>query len=821
MAAAGFSTVQAVRATAAANALGVEQEKTLEALGIAEAAEAEQRELRKTAEQRKVEADRMSAKLLQANNELAHNLYVSKIFQATAHLGLEDHAKAQDVLASISPELHNWETRYLSQVAHGTPLTIAVSGDLVRAPRFSPDGKWIVAGSDQGVVRFWDADSGKERKAFQIHEAGYFVDLAISPSGDRVASFATDEVKVWDPQTGQVQLTLQTVGRLGFSPDGARLITSGENGDGTGKIKVWNVRDGELLTSIERKFCWQAVFSPDGKSLVAGSGEGEIGHSRLTVWDATTGEERFSVDAGPLVYGIAWSPDGDTIASGGAIGSIKLWDAQSGELRHSIKAHVRGKINSLEFSPDANWLVSGGDDKTVKIWNAETGELNLTLKGHRHQVAPVSFSPDGSRIVSGSNVVPGNANDTTAKVWELVTRKRPRVITAHEGEWVHALNFDTDATRMVSGGSDHSVRVWDVVTGNLIRSLQGHEGWVNDVAFAPDGTSVFSCSVDGSIRIWDLNGETSDELQLGSSVSCIALNPDGTKLASGSDAGTVVVWDTENWTRVLTLRHAPHVHALAWSRAGNLLASGSRVDRDDTASIKIWDAAKGAEIVTIPTRTFQVNGLAFSPDRKRIVGCGVASNFKIWDVETGEELVDFRGHQSQISDVLFSSDGSRAISASADETVRIWDAQTGENLLTLDELPAGYHSSLALSPDNRWVCCGTYSRLKLWDAPLISAEANRNSYEPWAEDAAIRKHHVPIWHRREAERSEQEEDWFAARFHLSKLISDAPADQELSNRLKKAESAYNEVATESRLLYRRRSESSNGAGEVAVSRASR
>ena len=576
--AACFSTVQAVRATNAARALGVEQKKTLEALGIAEAAEAEQRELRKTAEERKVEADRMSAKLLKANEELAHNLYVSKIFQATAQLGLGDHAKAQDVLASIPPELHNWETRYLSQVAHGTPLTITVSGDLIRAPRFSPDGKWIVAGSDKGVVRFWEADSGEERKAFQIHEAGYFGDLAISPSGDRIASFAAGEVKVWDARTGQVQLTLPTVGRVAFSPDGARLITSGENGDGTGKIKVWNVRDGELLTSIEREFCWRAVFSPDGKSLVAGSGEGEIGHTRLTVWDSATGEERLSVEAGPLVYSVSWSPDGNTIASGGARGSIKLWDAQSGELKHSIEAHLRGAVTSLDFSPDAKWLVSGGDDKTIKIWKAETGRLNQTLKGHRQKVEPVSFSPDGSRIVSGSSVVPGRSEETTAKVWELVTRKRPRVITAHEGEWVRALNFDADATRIVSGGSDHLVQIWDVVTGNLMRSLQGHEGWVNDVCFAQDGTSVFSCSVDGSIRVWTLDPGTSKEtLDLGAPVNCIGLNPDGTKLASGSDAGTVVVWDTENWDRILTLNHAPHVHSLAWESGWGLV--GQRESR--------------------------------------------------------------------------------------------------------------------------------------------------------------------------------------------------------------------------------------------------
>ena len=127
-----------IRATTAARALRFEQAKTLSALDKAERAEAVQRELRATAEERKSEVERASAQILKANRDLSHSLYVSKVHQSTAQIRLGDHTKAQEVLASIRPEQRKWESRYLSQVAQGTSLTLSVADDSVRMPRFSP-----------------------------------------------------------------------------------------------------------------------------------------------------------------------------------------------------------------------------------------------------------------------------------------------------------------------------------------------------------------------------------------------------------------------------------------------------------------------------------------------------------------------------------------------------------------------------------------------------------------------------------------------------------------------------------------------------------
>ena len=507
--------------------------------------------------------------------------------------------------------------------------------------------------------------------------------------------------------------------------------------------------------------------------------------------DANNGDVKFAVEAGPLVYDVAWSPDGKTLASGGARGFVKLWDAESGEFKNSIKAHTRGGIKSLEFSADGKWLASGGDDKRVKIWNRYTGRLNQTLEGLPDGVDPVSFSPDGSRVVGGvTRMVP----NMPAKVWNLVTPKQPMAIVAHEGHWVRSVAFDANATRIVSGGTDHAVQLWDPVTGRELNTLIGHDGWVMGVAFAPDGQSILSCSADKSIKIWNAESALCEQtLELNDPVNCIDWQPNGKRFVSGSDGGILVIWDTQNYESISTMEHEPEVYSVAWSPDGKLLASGSRVGRDSEqpASIKIWNASTGAEILTIKTRSRQVNDLAFSPDGKRVVGCGIASNFKIWDVATGEELVDCRGHEGQIGAVAFNSDGSRVISVASDETVKIWDAATGENLLTLDEVPVGNHTSLALGSDDRRICCGTFSMLKIWDAPNTEepdpASLGKRKYKPWVEDAAVRLHHVPKWHREEATRAEQEKDWFAATFHLRQLLQIEPEDEAINRRLEEAE----------------------------------
>jgi WD40 repeat protein len=156
-----------------------------------------------------------------------------------------------------------------------------------------------------------------------------------------------------------------------------------------------------------------------------------------------------------------------------------------------------GSVTSVAFSPDGTRIVSGSYDETIRIWDAKTGEEVVEpLKGHTSLVASVAFTPDGTRIVSGSS-------DKTIRVWDAKTGEE--VVEPLQGHTslVLSVAFTPDGTRIVSGSYDKTIRVWDAKTGDeVVGPLTGHSSFVTSVAFSPDGTRIISGSYDETIRIW-------------------------------------------------------------------------------------------------------------------------------------------------------------------------------------------------------------------------------------------------------------------------------------------------------------------------------
>ena len=152
-------------------------------------------------------------------------------------------------------------------------------------------------------------------------------------------------------------------------------------------------------------------------------------------------------------------------------------------------------VTSVAFSPDGTRIVSGSHDNTLKVWDAQTGQETLTLTGLHDPDSSVAFSPTGTRIVSGSH-------SNTLKVWDAQTGQEALTLTGHE-ESVHSVAFSPDGTRIVSGSYDDTLKVWDAQTGQETLTLTGHKTTVCGVAFSPDGTRIASSSVDGTIKVWD------------------------------------------------------------------------------------------------------------------------------------------------------------------------------------------------------------------------------------------------------------------------------------------------------------------------------
>jgi WD40 repeat protein len=277
------------------------------------------------------------------------------------------------------------------------------------------------------------------------------------------------------------------------------------------------------------------------------------------------------------VWSVAYSPNGQTLASGSWDNTIKLWNVKTGNLLQTLTGHSKD-INSVAYSPDGQTLASASNDNTIKLWNVKTGNLLQTLEGHSYSVNSVAYSPDGQTLASASG-------DTTIKIWDVKTGNLLQTLSGHS-IWVNSVAYSPDGQTLASGSGDTTIKIWDVKTGNLLQTLSGHSIWVNSVAYSPDGQTLASGSWDNTIKIWDV--KTGNLLQTlpGHSiwVNSVAYSPDGQTLASGSDDKTIKLWNVKTGNLLQTLTgHYILVWSVAYSPDGQTLASGS-----SDKTIKIW-----------------------------------------------------------------------------------------------------------------------------------------------------------------------------------------------------------------------------------------
>ena len=239
---------------------------------------------------------------------------------------------------------------------------------------------------------------------------------------------------------------------------------------------------------------FKIAYAPDGNRLAFA---GDIG---VLIYDAQTGEEfrRFKhtdVYGRANVYGIAFSPDGSTLASGSEDETIRLWDVATGEPKGVLTGHA-AQVFSVVFSPDGGTLASGSGDGRVRLWDGITGEYLKNLTGHgQRAVYSLAFSPDGSTLAC--------ATYRGVKFWDTTTGQ---ATTSFAGDEVESIAYSPDGTTLASSGSGPgpTIRLWDVAAGIHKQTLTDR-GWIKSVVFSPDGSILASGSLSGRVILWDLH----------------------------------------------------------------------------------------------------------------------------------------------------------------------------------------------------------------------------------------------------------------------------------------------------------------------------
>jgi WD40 repeat protein len=292
----------------------------------------------------------------------------------------------------------------------------------VYAVAFSPDSKRLAScgGTSRapGEVMLWDVATGNQVAEFQGHYGAVFC-LALSPDGKLLASGGDDQTaRLWDLATAKPLRTLaghtQGVWAVAFSPDSTTLAA----GDYDGIIRLWDVGSGTARAMLQPTRSEKLppirslVFTPDGQTLISGTGAGTGGPSEVMLWDVATGKERSRFAVPGTLFAVALSPDGVTLASAGSTGKsgqLKLWDLATGKERATFRGHT-SSVSSVAFSPDGQTLVSASYDHTVKVWEVPSGQLRST-RANDHMMRAIAFAPDGKLIASGSL-------DKTVRLWD-------------------------------------------------------------------------------------------------------------------------------------------------------------------------------------------------------------------------------------------------------------------------------------------------------------------------------------------------------------------------------------------------------------------
>ena len=503
-------------------------------------------------------------------------------------------------------------------------------------------------------------------------------EIAYSPDGTRLAVASSIGIWMYDAQTYEERSFTTEENRLWFSPDWRTRVSSKYDAHNNESIiSLWDWNTGERLHTLTEHAgqVGSVVFSPDGQTLlIISRGDSNAGPD-VYLWDANTGERLHTFTGYTGRSGSAvFSPDGQTLLIyigrySNEAPDVYLWDANTGERLHTLTEHT-SQIRNAVFSPDGQTLATNGhSDGSIYLWNVEIGILQHTLIADTVRVFDISFSPDGQTLVSS------NYDGENVHLWDVKTGTVRQTLTRNRfyTYGIQSVLFSPDG-QTLAGAGYNEVPLWNVKTGELLLSLSGHKGWINDVSFSPDGQMLASASSqDGTIRFWDVNTGVHRQTLTG---------------------------------------HAPVSFLLSFSPDGQTLASGSG------RYIYLWDMNTNTLRQTVNAYTVLLRGISFSPDGQTIacVGQGIGQRNSVWllDANTGSLLRELRGHKGEINSVSFSPDGQTIASGSVDNTIRLWDMKTG----TLRQTLIGHTWSVgtvSFSPDGQTLASGSPPEFYLWD----------------------------------------------------------------------------------------------------------
>ena len=607
--------------------------------------------------------------------------------------------------------------------------------DQIVAAAFSADGRVVATGSNDGTARVWDIASGEELRMLEGHTSGIssvalnrngralatgshdgigrFLNLEtglaatfqptdsrdpiaavmLSDDGRALLTTTTDDHHVvWDTASGD-NLLQGAVENLVLSPDGNMVAYEYSREE----LRVWHVRPARELARIRghTKGIFHVAFSADGRMLGAASLDDTV-----RLWDIATGEELLVLEGHGHSYAemeIAIGPNGDTVATGSRGGAIRLWDTATGRVLHVLE--------SRRFEPHPEWVRIGDDGRTLVAgagrfswtWDVETGNRMRTFEQRAGPLWNVAFSP-AAKVFATVHA------DGNTRLWDAVSGNLLRVLENPSSGEVGTVEFSPDGRMLASGSGDGTLLLWEVASGRLGRVVGGRTDGVERIVFSPDGRLVAAVSGRGIARFWDTaTGRLVHTLQdPAGEVRNVTFGPDskivtiGFSTASG-EFGDDVGRHPSDFARIIGLASFTELATIEGISTPVAFSSDGRTAAVGTwnGPVHVWNSNTGRAFRVLAGRSSRQDNAYVDPYGRYVATTTLESELWIWDLHTGTGrlLASERPYDAELGDrVLFSSDGGTLVVPWDAAMTRMWDVGTGKEMKALEgqgHLPVG------------------------------------------------------------------------------------------------------------------------------------
>jgi WD40 repeat protein len=521
----------------------------------------------------------------------------------------------------------------------------------------SPDGESLVFSLSDGCLLDWDWRNGRQRHELQgaVGVLGAANALRFSADGQLVAACDSDKnLRLWD-RSGKLVHEWKLpdwASDVAFHPEGKILATCGGSPQ---NIQLWNISDQSLVGELSGHtgIVFRLVWTANGTRLASGSYDDTI-----RIWDTATKKELHQLRGhrGP-VGDLQFRADGKELLSGGNDGTLRFWNTETGAPGRILTGHSQ-EVTGCTYLADPRHVLSVANDQSVRIWNAEHHGEFITGSGHTGRLNLVGFNRDGSKLFTAGDDGVVMIRDGHTGGGRMLRGQPQGGIVA--GEW------HPDGERLVYGLGD-GIEVWNTRTGETTTIAAGQRS-VQSLAVSPDGRWIATGGYDSTVKLWDV--QTGELVRTHDShenyVWAVAFSPDSSRLAAGGHDHRLFVWDRETGEQFMTREIWNFPTGMQFLPAGDGIVTPLGI------GLEFFALPDGKTFRRFLGHTGGCNAIALTPDGKRLVTGSQDRTVKLWDLETEQEVLTLPC-PVPVRAVAVSPDGTR-IAAVGDTTLLIWSA---------------------------------------------------------------------------------------------------------------------------------------------------